>query len=226
MPTCTAAEPPALTPLPFLLPVSPPSHDQTLLELRAAQAGDREAAERLFARYSDRLLEVVGLLRARRRGELFEDEEDIVQNSLLDAFQHLGDFEPRSEGAFLHWLSRIAENNLHQAARREQTLKRGGGRVRRSADLSGSLLMSSLFPGREPTPSQVAGSRELAERIESVVIALPEHERRAFVLRRLCELSFEEIAGELGLGTVGSARKAYSRALVHLSTRLPDLGTP
>ena len=201
------------------------THAQTLLELRAAQSGDREAAERLFARYSDRLLEVVSLLLARRRGELLEDEEDIVQESLLDAFQHLGDFEPRSEGAFLHWLSRIAENNLREAARREQTLKRGEGRVRRRADLSGSLLVSSLFPGHEPTPSQAAGSRELAERIEAVVIALPEQERRAFVLRKLCNLSFEEIAGELGQGTAASVRKLYSRALAHLGTRLPDPGT-
>jgi RNA polymerase sigma-70 factor (ECF subfamily) len=202
-----------------------PSHARTLLELRAAQAGDREAAEQLFTRYRDRLLEVVSLLMARRRGALLEDEEDIVQESLLDAFLHLEGFEPRSEGAFLHWLSRIAENNLRQSARRKLARKRGEGRVRRSADLSGSLLLSSLFPGREPTPSQAAGSRELAERIEAVVIALPERDRRAFVLRRLCELSFEEVAEELGLGGAASARKLYSRVLVQIGSRIPDLGT-
>jgi len=77
------------------------THAQTLLGLRAAQTGDREAVEHLFARHSDRLLEVVSLLLARRRAELLEDDVDIVQESLLDALQHRGDFEPRSEGGLL-----------------------------------------------------------------------------------------------------------------------------
>jgi RNA polymerase sigma-70 factor (ECF subfamily) len=204
--------------------MSDPSHAETLLELRAAQAGDREATERLFTRYRDRLLQAVSLLLARRRRELLEDEEDIVQESLLDAFQALGSFEPRSGGAFLHWLTRIAENNLKDLLRRQRTRKRGGDRERPRADLSGSFLLSSVFPGREATPSKMAGARELIERIEDAVIALPERERRVFVMRRLCDLSFDEIAAELDLASAASARGVYSRVLTHLSVRLPDLG--
>jgi RNA polymerase sigma factor (sigma-70 family) len=203
--------------------MSDTAHAQTLLELRAAQAGDRAAAEQLFTRYRDRLLEVVSLLLARRRSDLCEDEEDIVQESLLAAFLNLEEFEPRSEGAFLHWLSTIAENKLRSAFQRERTRKRGEGRVRRRADLPDSFLLSSLFPGMEPTPSQAAGTQELLERVESAVIALPERERRMFVMRRLCGLSFEELAEEAGLGSAASARKLYSKVLAHLSARLPDL---
>ena len=203
--------------------MSDPPHAQTLLELRAAQAGDRAAVERLFTRYRDRLLQAVSLLLARRRRDLLMDEEDIVQESLLDAFQALEGFEPRSEGAFLHWLIRIAENNLNDLLRRQRTRKRGGDRERPRADLSGSFLLSSVFPGREHTPSQVAGARELIERIEDAVIDLPERERRVFVMRRLCHLTFEEIAGELDLAGAASARALYSRVLTHLSERLPDL---
>ena len=43
------------------------------------------------------------------------------------------------------------------------------------------FLLSSLFAGREATPSQVAGAHELSERVESALIALPERERRVFV---------------------------------------------
>jgi RNA polymerase sigma-70 factor (ECF subfamily) len=200
-----------------------PSHAQTLLELRAAQAGDREAAERLFTRYRDRLLQIVSLLLAKRRGDLLEDEEDIVQESLLEAFLNLQGFEPRSEGAFLHWLSRIAENKLRDTLRRRQARKRGEGRVRLRADLSASFLLSSLFPGREPTPSQVAGAHELLERVESALIALPERERRVFVMRRLCGLSNEEVAAELDLGGASSVRSLYSRTLARLSFHLPDM---
>ena len=206
--------------------MSDPPHAQTLLELRAAQAGDREAADRLFTRYRDRLLQAVSLLLARRRRELLVDEEDIVQESLLDAFEALGSFEPRSDGAFLHWLTRIAENNLKDLLRRQHTRKRGGDRERPRADLSGSFLLSSVFPGREATPSKMAGARELIERLEDAVIDLPERERRAFVMRSLCHLSFEEIAAELDLAGAASARKLYSTVLMHLSVRLPDLGAP
>jgi RNA polymerase sigma-70 factor (ECF subfamily) len=199
------------------------SHERTLLEIRAAQAGDRAAAEQLFTRYRDRLLQVVSLLLARRRKDLGEDEEDIVQDSLLEAFLDLGDFEPRSDGAFLHWLSTIAENNLRDTARRQQARKRGEGRVRPRADLSGDFLLSSLFPGHEPTPSQVAGAHELMERVESALIALPERDRRVFVLRRLCGLSNEEVAVELGLGGASSVRSLYSRTLARLVLRVPDL---
>jgi len=202
------------------------SHEQTLLQLRAAQAGDSEAAQQLFARYRERLLQVVCLLRAKLVRDLAEDEEDIVQDALLAAFRKLDGFEPRSEGAFLHWLSKLAENRLRDTYRRQRTRKRGEGRERAFADLSGSVLISSLFPGKEPAPSELARANELGERIEAAVIALPERERRAFVMRRMCGLPFEQIADELGLATAGSARKCYSRLLANLSARLPELTEP
>ena len=198
------------------------SHDTTLLLLQAAQAGDQPATNRLFERYRDRLLQVVSLLLARRRAALLEDEEDIVQDTLLKAFQNLGSFTPRSEGSLLHWLSKLAENNLRDALRRERAQKRSAGRVRPPVDRSTGFLLSSIFPGREPTPSQVACDGELVEQVESLLIGLPERKRRVFVMRRLCDLSFEEIAAELGLGSAASARSLYSRIMANLSSRLPD----
>jgi len=200
-----------------------PSHEQTLLQLRAAQAGDRDAAEQLFTRYRDRLLQVVSLLLGRRRSGLLEDEEDIVQDTLLKAFQNLGSFTPRSEGTLLHWLARLAENSLRDAVRREHAQKRGEGRVRPRVDLSSAFLMSSIFPGREPTPSQVAQEHELVLQVESLLLALPERERRLFVLRRLCDLSFEEIGAELDLGSPATIRSLYSRMMTRLVAQLPDL---
>ena len=194
--------------------------DQTPLQLRAAQAGDREALERLFTRYRDRVLQVVSILLARRRTDLSWDEEDVVQDTLLEAFRSLEEFEPRSAGAFLHWLSRLAENNLRDAVRRQRARKRGGGRVRPMADLSGSYLVSSVLSGRAPAPSEAARSNELLERIESALIALPERERRVFVMRKLCGLPYEQIARELGLQAESSASSLYSRVLAQLSSRL------
>lgn len=206
----------------MLCPMSDSSHDQTLILLRAAQAGDQPATNQLFERYRDRLLQVVSLLMARRRTGLLEDEEDIVQDTLLKAFRNLGSFTPHCEGSLLHWLSKLAENNLRDAQRREFAQKRGSGRTRPAADLSSSFLISSLFPGKEPTPSQAACGNELVEQVESLLIGLPERKRRVFVMRRLCGLGFEEIAAELDLGSAASARSLYSRTMAGISSRLPD----
>jgi RNA polymerase sigma-70 factor (ECF subfamily) len=201
--------------------LSDPSPELTLLQLRAAQAGDREAIEELFERYRDRLLQVVCVLQAKRRRDLPGDEEDIVQDTLLEAFRDLGGFEPRSQGAFLHWLSKLAENNLRDTVRRQQARKRGEGRVRPFADLYRSSLYSSLFPAKQPTPTEMARVHELEEQIEAVVIAMPDRERRMFAMRNLCELSFEEMAVELELASAASVRSLYSRMLARLSESLP-----
>ena len=199
-----------------------PPDDTTLLLLRAAQAGDAQANNRLFARHRDRLLQIVSLLVGKRRSGLLEDEEDIVQDTLLKAFRTLGSFTPRSEGAFIHWLSKLAENNLRDAVRRERAQKRGEGRVRPRADLSSAFLMSSIFPGREPSPSEVAVSLELVEQAETLLIELPERERRLFVMRRMCDASYESIAVELGLASAATARSLYSRLMARLLAQLSD----
>jgi len=198
------------------------SDDPTQVLLQAAQAGDAQATNRLFERYRDRLLQVVSLLLGKRRSGLLEDEEDLVQDTLLEAFQDLGSFSPRSDGALLHWLARMAENNLRDALRRERAQKRGEGRVRPRVDLSSAFLLSSIFPGGEPTPSQVAEGRELALQVESLLLELPERERRLFVLRRMCDLSYEEIGAELELGSPATVRSLYSRTMARLAARLPD----
>ena len=63
----------------------------------------------------------------------------------------------------------------------------------------------------------------MSQSFGSVTGALELLERRGFVMRRLCDLTFEEIAGELDLAGAASARALYSRVLTHLSERLPDL---
>jgi RNA polymerase sigma-70 factor (ECF subfamily) len=194
----------------------------TLILLRAAQAGEVQAMDQLLERYRDRLLQVVALLLGRRRSGLLEDAEDLVQDTLLDAFHDLRSFTPRTEGAFLHWLSKLAANNLRDAVRRGNAQRRGGGRVRPRADLSTAFLVRSVFPGTEPSPSQVAERNELYEQLEALLIALPEHERRAFVMRRLCDASYDEVATELGLANAASARALYSRTMTRVLAQLPD----
>jgi RNA polymerase sigma-70 factor (ECF subfamily) len=198
-------------------------HQLTLLQIEAAKAGDQAALNDLLERYRGRVLQVVALRLARRRATLRGEEEDIVQETLLEAFLALERFVPRSDGAFLHWLSKLALNNIRDAGRRRTAKKRGGERAASPGAELGPVPAHSGLPGREPTPSQAACGRELAEQLESALISLPEQQRRIFVMRRLCGLSYKEIARELELGAVATARSSYARCLARLSARLPDL---
>jgi len=195
--------------------------EATLSLLRAAQTGDMEATNELLARYRPRVHQIVALLIGKQRADMLEQEEDIVQETLIDAFHDLRGFEPRSEGALLHWLSRLAANNVRDAVRRERAVKRGEGRVKPIASMPTDFLVSSAFKGRDPTPSQIAASKEIRDQIEKAILTLSERHRRAFILRNMCDASYEAIAEELELGSASSARALFSRALAELSAQLP-----
>ena len=41
------------------------------------------------------------------------DAEDIVQDGLISAFKHIGEFQAAGPGSFHRWLETIMENRLH-----------------------------------------------------------------------------------------------------------------
>jgi RNA polymerase sigma-70 factor (ECF subfamily) len=70
----------------------------------AAKNGDHQAYAELCRRHSKRTQRTV--LRITRN---IADAEDTLQESLLKAYMHIGEFDGRS--AFSSWLTRIAINN-------------------------------------------------------------------------------------------------------------------
>ena len=69
----------------------------------AAKNGDEQAFETLFKRYRQKVLRVV-----LRYTHVWEDAEDVVQQSFQKAFMHLVRFEGKS--SFSTWVTRIAIN--------------------------------------------------------------------------------------------------------------------
>jgi RNA polymerase sigma-70 factor (ECF subfamily) len=198
---------------------TPESPVETTLLVRAAQAGDAAALESLFARYLPRVRQIVALRMGWRLRQMV-DVDDVVQEVLLDAFQGLDKFTPRSEGSFRHWLARCVEREIIDSARTQTRKKRGGGAVRRFSDYDSTLLGSSIF-GADPT-SPSAGVRvdELGQRLEEALLQLPAYQRDLIVLRALCGMSYAEVAAELGISREETVRVAYSRALRQLEERL------
>lgn len=193
------------------------TNEPTVDLVRQVVDGDREAGETLFERYLPIIRQIVAL-RIGRSVSGFLEHEDIVQDALAKAFASLGQFEPRSEGALRRWLTRIVENQVRDAMRRNVAAKRGGQRA--VVQLHTSLLSESVFRGRDPTPTQVASGKEAEQRLEAALLELDERDRHVIVMRRLEGRDYSDIVQELGMASEAAARTVFARALSRLAERL------
>ncbi len=196
------------------------SLDDTRGLIEAAHAGDASATDELFRRYYPVVLRVAELRMGQPiRGRV--EAEDVAQESLLDAFQSLDRFEHRSKGSFRNWLARIVENNVRDMAKGHMAQKRGAGGARLHAELGETSLSASLFPGNEPTPSQVAMGAELDERIAAAMQdGLGEPYREVLLLRDLCGMDYAEVAASMGYSSESTIRSMHARALQKLQELL------
>lgn len=158
--------------------------------------GDRAALEELFRRHRAVAYRVAYRLLGHEADAL-----DAVQDGLVKAFTNLRHFQNRS--SFLTWLLRIVSN---------AALDLGRGRQRR--DLP---RVEAGWADPEPAaPPAGAGDAlagaDLRRQFDAALAALPEAQRRTFVLHVDGELSYREIADALGIsiGTVMS-RLFYAR---------------
>ena len=186
---------------------------------RAAAKGDIDAFETLLGLYQNK---VYGL--ALRMCGSEEDAWDVAQEAFLAAWRALPGF--RGESGFSTWLYRLTANAAIDCLRREK--KRRG-----ELSIEGGELPLSL-PDAGPSPQEAAEGGELRAAVNAALARLTDQHRTVLILRELQELSYEEIAGALGLdlGTVKSrisrARKALRKILLedgNLSGYLPSNDT-
>lgn len=190
------------------------SYEKTLHLVRSAQQGSAGAVEELFRRYLPRVRQIVALRLGYRQAKLCEID-DLVQEALLKVFENLDKYEARSEAGFRHWIAACVGNAIRNVLRDARAQKRGGQRVRAFAEVLPENLASSIFPGKGPTPSAILQGAETLERIESALLKLDERDRELIILRRLCEMSYAELAENFGLSEV-AARQAFHRAMNRL----------
>lgn len=191
-----------------------PEDDEAEL-VRRAQAGDRDAVERLLARHLPALEAYVRL----RVGTAFgarEDASDVVQSTCRDLLERLEGFRHGGEEAFRHWLYATAARKIadrfafHAAQRREA--------ARELPSAAASRALGAAFAGLA-SPSQQAMGGELLERLRSAFAGLDEEEREVVLLARVARLSRAEIARALGRSENG-VRNLLHRTLVKLAERL------
>ena len=131
------------------------------------------------------------------RGKL--DPSDVVQLTLLKAYEALGQFRGRTAAELAAWLRQILARTLANAAR---DLGRGRRDVALERSLERSLEESSARLGawlvaEQSSPSQRAERDEQALLVVRALGALPEAQREALLLKHCQGWSMAEIGRHL-----------------------------
>ena len=170
--------------------------DQAIID--RVLAGDQQAFSVLITRYSDPLYRhAVGMTGSP------DDAADILQNSFIKAYQHLGEVR----GRFDAWVFRIVANGC------KDWLKN----IRRT-HLS---YEEDDQPSGYETPEEELDRGELRGKLDTALAALPSSLREAFVMKHVEGRSYEEMA-ELLETSVGALKMRVHRAREALQKLLEE----
>ncbi len=136
-------------------------------------------------------------LASRLRGKV--DPSDIVQQTLLQAHEHLGQFRGRSDAELAAWLRQILANHLAKLIRDFGRAKRDVAAERSlEAELgASSVRLGDWLAAGESSPSARAVRDEDAVRLAAALAELPEPQREALALQHWQGLSLAEIGERL-----------------------------
>lgn len=180
--------------------------DATYRLLERARNGNREALEQLFSRH-------IPVLRRWASGRLprwardIADTQDLVQETVLQTFKRVGEFQPRGEGALQAYLRQALMNRIRNEFRHAH-------RRPAHADLDEEAA------GDETSPLEAAIRQEQLDRYDTALARLSDQERDLIVARLEVGLTYEEIAEAVGKPSWNAARMATARALLHLAEEL------
>jgi RNA polymerase sigma-70 factor (subfamily 1) len=194
---------------------------QSIDLVKRAQGGDDTALDDLIQRYYPKVRQIVRL-RLGRGLRRWLDSEDILQGTFIGAVRTFDRFEMRDESSLLHWLGKIAEHQIKDAADYHYAQKRDGRREQ-------SLRVSSPSDSTEDMQMDPAGDNVPAidgvidgERLEAIEDAIPdlrEDYREVILMRDYEGASWATVAELMGSPSPDAARMHYARAIAEL-TRL------
>ncbi|MGQ9520731.1 MAG: RNA polymerase sigma factor [Candidatus Fervidibacter sp.] len=183
-------------------------NEQHLLD--RAKQGDYDAFMQLVEPHEQRLYNLALRITGSR-----EDAEDVLQDTLLNALEHLNEF--RGEAAFGTWLYRIAMHNAFRVLK-----KRRGGEVISLEELTAERteeddekLPHPEFIAEWRDPAEIAEQNELRRILDEAVQQLPENYRAVFLLRDVEGLSTKEVAEILDISE-GNVKTRLLRARLRL----------
>lgn len=190
--------------------VDPESDDDD--DVRRARRGDRQALERLFGRFEDRLRAIAH----RRIGPNLKGRvrtSDLLQSTYLAVLRDIGRFEGASDKAFLAWVVRIFENTVRDKARYFEVRRRHGEQPTPERPDVGD---------DKPGPKTQAEWGDNFELFMRAFAKLSADHQRVLTLKIVDGLSHEQIAEEFGR-TVKASTNLLSRARAELAIICAEL---
>ncbi|MGC1627485.1 MAG: sigma-70 family RNA polymerase sigma factor, partial [Candidatus Acidiferrales bacterium] len=166
------------------------------------------AFETLVGRYERKIFRLAQNITQNR-----EDAEDVMQESFLKSYQHLGEFQGNSR--FYTWLVRIAVNQALMKLR-----KRRPNQVSLDEEIdTGEDTMPREVEDWGPSPEDRYEQTELGRILSTTIAELDPPFRIVFQLRDIEELSTEETAETLGL-SIPAVKSRLLRARLKLRQKL------
>lgn len=178
--------------------------------VKQAQGGDTDAFEGLVRVFSGPMYNL-----AYRMTGNAADAADLAQEIFLKLHKAIGTFGWRSK--FTTWLYRLAANTCYSGLRKLRRVA-SAEVVHLDNDRANEAKRRETPDPADP-PSREMERKELRQRIESAIAALPEDFRMAIVLRDLQGLTYEEIADSVGC-SIGTVKSRLARARMKVKERL------
>jgi RNA polymerase sigma-70 factor, ECF subfamily len=179
--------------------------------VHAAQNGDVSAFEQLVARYDRKLFRIAEHVMHNR-----EDSQDVVQETFLKAFQHLGTF--REDSQFSTWLIRITLNQALMKLRKRRTIREVSLDEDSGTDAD---TLPRQVTDWAPNPEELYGVSQLRDVLIQSLEKLRPNLRTAFVLRDIEGLSIKQTAEVLHL-SCAAVKTRLLRARLQLRESLNE----
>lgn len=184
--------------------------DRVLIE--AAQKGDAKAFRTLVERHQRRVFSIaLGIVRDEN------DAREISQEAFLRVYKGLDRFH--GESSFFTWLYRIVTNLSIDLIRRPGRRDAELVEERNLYEVTDGALAPLVSHMDGSDPVRVVRRREIAERLQGALDALPPYHLGVILMREMEGMSYEEMAEAMGVskGTIMSrlfhARQKLQRAL-------------
>jgi RNA polymerase sigma-W factor len=167
------------------------SEDRVLVE--RCLKGEERAFEELLNKYKNSVYSI-----CYRMVRNHTDAEDLAQDVFIRTFSVLDRYDPSYP--FSSWLFRITSNLCIDFLRKAK-----GGMVSLDQPIDGPEgSIQRQLPADVVKPDRQMENKEMMAALEEAISTLPEHYRVIVILRHQEQMSYEEIADDLGipLGTV------------------------
>ena len=174
-----------------------------------AQHGDNAAFDELVVRHEGKLRSV-----ALRLTGSMSDAEDVVQQSLMKAFEKIRNF--RGDSQFSTWVTRIVLNEslMFLRRRRREAVSRFP-----LHNEEGELMPDAELADTLPDPEARVAQQESAEVLRHTIQGLPRAWSTVIVLHDMEGKTIEETANRLGI-SVAAAKSRRLRARLELRRRI------